>query len=193
MDANQPEYRPVPAPPPVEPQQPEPFYRRHGLAFAIATGVLALVVLLGGTGVGIFAVTSVVMQVSHSYALHGEGGRRAPGPQQEQGQQQPKPQQQQQQQQRGVIRGTIASISGKTWKIETLRGGAVTVRITSSTVFGAPGESKSASDFAAGDEVAVAGSRSGDTIVASRVVAIPNGSQRPPSQPGSPATPGTGG
>jgi hypothetical protein len=182
MDGNQPEYRPVPAPPPVGPPQPEPFYRRHGLAFAIATGVLALVVLLGGTAVGAFAVTAAVMRVSHSQvfrgdAFRGDGAPGDPAPQERKG---------------GVVRGTIASISGGTWKIESMRGGAVTVKITSSTTFGAPGASKSAADFSPGDEVAVAGSRSGDTITATHVVAIPNGPQRPPSLPG-PQRPGDGG
>jgi hypothetical protein len=159
--------------------QPEPFYRRHGLAFAIATGVLALVVLLGGTAVGVFAVTSVVVQVAHSHLVRGGGEvPRAPAPQSRE---------------RGVVRGTIASISGETWRIETVRGDAVTVKITSSTTFGAPGSTKSAADFSAGDEVAVAGSRSGDAIIATRVVAIPHGPQRPPSRPGSTATPGDGG
>jgi hypothetical protein len=152
------------------PEHPEPFYRRHGLAFAIATGVLALVVLLGGTAVGVFALTSVVVQATHSHLVRGGEVPRAPAPQSRE---------------RGVLRGTVASISGNTWRIETLRGGAVTVKITSSTTFGAPGSSKSANDFSAGDEVAVAGSRSGDAITATRVVAIPHGPQRPPSRPGS--------
>jgi hypothetical protein len=183
MDGNQPEYRPAPVPPPVGPL-PEPFYRRHGLAFAIATGVLALAVLLGGTAIGVFALTSVVVQAGHSHGLRGDSVPRGPG-------QGPAPAPQQRE--RGVIRGTIASISGKTWKVETLSGGAVTVTITSSTTFGRPGAPKTAADFSAGDEVAVAGSRSGGTMTATRVVAMPHGAQRPPSRPGSTSTPGDGG
>ena len=177
MDGNQPEYRPAPALPPVGSEQPEPFYRRHGLAFAVATGVLALVVLLGGTAVGAFAVASVVVHASHSHMFRGDGLLPAPAPQNRQG---------------GVIRGTIVSASGKTWKVETLRSGVVTVKFTSSTMFGRPGAPKSAADFSPGDEVAVAGSRSGDTITATRVVAMPHGPHRPPSRPGSTGTPGDG-
>ncbi|MFF1877514.1 DUF5666 domain-containing protein [Leifsonia sp. NPDC058230] len=178
MDGNQPEYRPAPQPPPTTPAQPEPFYRQHGLAFAIATGVLALVVLLGGTAVGTVAVTSLVLHAGHSQAFRGGGIPRAPEPQQREG---------------DVIRGTIASVSGRSWRVETVRDGAVTVKLTSSTVFGAPGAPKSAADFSPGDEVAVAGSRNGDTITATHVVAIPHELQRPPSRPGSPQTPGDGG
>ena len=59
---------PTPPGPPYGGQAPvampgEPFYKRHGLAFAISTLVLSIVVLLGIVTAGAFAVASVVSHV----------------------------------------------------------------------------------------------------------------------------------
>ena len=54
----------------------EPFYRRHGLAFAISTGVLALILLLGMVAVGTFAVASVATRAAHTIAHIQQAGPR---------------------------------------------------------------------------------------------------------------------
>lgn len=168
----------------------EPFYKRHGLAFAISTLVLGLIVLFGAVGVGAYTVATVA---SRSVPLmswlsrldHGErgdgGGTGDRQPPQDSGPQ------------RGLVRGTIDSVSGSTWKLSTDNGRTLTVKLTASTRFGHPGaEGGSASDFATGDEVIVVGTRSGSTLTATRVLRLADFPLRPPSTPGPPATPGSG-
>lgn len=175
---------------------PEPFYKRHGLAFAISTLVLSIVVLLGLVTAGAFAVASVVTHVGERAISHilpqgpqagmpGEGGGQGNGNggkggggggSGEQG--------------RTLVRGTIASISGGTWRIDRQSGAAVTVKVDASTVFGAPGQSVSKSDFATGDEVIVVGTRSDGTVTATRVLKLAGFPTHPPSTPG-PSTPGS--
>ncbi|QNE34633.1 DUF5666 domain-containing protein [Leifsonia shinshuensis] len=167
----------------------EPFYKRHGLAFAISTLVLGVIVLFGIAGTGAFAVGSVVFHAGSSVSrlLHdgqggpvpvkpgapgqngkgngsgsGQGGRQDEGPIA-----------------KGVVRGTVASISGSTWTIRTQRGTTLTVDTTSSTVYGAPGQTQRASDFAAGDEVIVVGTRSGTTVTAVRILNVADLPLRP--------------
>lgn len=177
----------VPPPPPGAvppsagaPLPPEPFYRRHGLAFAISTLVLAIVVVIGGAAVGVFAVASVIANVG----LHHSISRVIPGPNAGPPRQQPREQ--------GIVRGTISEIGDSSWKVETPGGQTVTVKIDSSTRFGFSGRSESASDFAKGDTVLVLGKRSGDTVTASRILKADELPIRPPSRPGSTATPGAG-
>lgn len=178
----------------------EPFYKRHGLAFAISTLVLGVIVLFGVIGAG--AVVAVT--VGHSVAsltrelprdLRGPGGRHDLGP----GEGRPGGGTQQggggSQQgggmQRELVRGTLDSRSGSTWHVTTASGSTVTVTVTSSTAFGTPAKPAAASDFAAGDEVIVVGTdRSGDRITATRIVKLDD-IPRPPSTPG--PTPGSGG
>src|SRR3954452_13988691 len=50
----------------------EPFYKRHGLAFAISTLVLSIVVLLGIVTAGAFAVTSLVARVGERVISHSQ-------------------------------------------------------------------------------------------------------------------------
>src|SRR5690349_10376866 len=105
----------------------EPFYKRHGLAFAISTLVLGLIVLFGAVGVGAFTVATVA---SHSGPVmswlnrldHGERGDRPgkPQPPRESGPQ------------RGLVQGTIDSVSGSTWKLTADNGRTLTVKLTSS-------------------------------------------------------------
>ncbi|MEY9950689.1 DUF5666 domain-containing protein [Leifsonia sp. EB34] len=164
----------------------EPFYKRHGLAFAISTLVLAVVLLFGIAGVGAFAVGSVIFHAGSpvSRLLHdgnrgpvqvkpgapgfpggpgqngkgngsGQGGRQDEGPIA-----------------KGVVRGTVTQLSGSTWTITTQRGASLTVVTTSSTVYGAPGQTRKASDFAVGDDVIVIGTRSGSTVTATRILNV---------------------
>lgn len=179
----------------------EPFYKRHGLAFAISTLVLAVILLFGAIGVGAFAVSSVVFHGGSplSRLLHEGGqGRQAPA--------QPKNPgngggqnggghggggQNQGPTAKGVVRGSVTKIDGSTWTLQTQRGVTLTVDTTSSTAYGAPGSSQKASDFATGDNVIVLGTRSGDTVQAIRILKLSDLPVRPPSLPGSTATPGS--
>ena len=172
----------------------EPFYRRHGLAFAIASGVLALLLVLGLVGVGTFAVSSVVARAAHSISQdrqaqpgpgngkgygNGNGKRGLPGgPGQGAGGMK---------QGSALARGTVESISASSWTIRTANGTTVTVAITPQTVFGAPATGGSASDFRRGDQVVVLGKRSGNTITAARIVNI--GALRSPGTPSPTPTP----
>ncbi|WP_431198183.1 DUF5666 domain-containing protein [Leifsonia xyli] len=174
----------------------EPFYKRHGLAFAISTLVLSIVVLIGIFAAGAFAVAGVVSRVGERMISHsvphqvqpgapglqggpGNGGGKGDGGKGgglQQGQ--------------ALVRGTIASISGDTWTIDRQNGASVDVKVTTSTVYGTPGQSSSKSDFAAGDEVVVIGSRTDGTLTAKRILKLDSFPTRPPSTPG-PATPGS--
>lgn len=180
----------------------EPFYKRHGLAFAIATLVLSIVVVLGMVTAGAFAVASVVAHVGDRAFSHilppgqgkhvvpglpgmpgqpgkGDGNGGGAGGQNGGGTQQG----------RVLLRGTIASISGDTWTLDRQNGGSVEVTVTSSTIFGTPGQSASKSDFAPGDEVIVIGKGTDGSVTASRILKLAAFPTRPPSTPGSPATP----
>ncbi|MFE4470225.1 DUF5666 domain-containing protein [Leifsonia sp. NPDC056824] len=175
--------------PPARPAG-EPFYKRHGLAFAISTLVLGVIVLFGIAGAGAFAVGSVVFHAGSSVSrlLHdgnrgpvqvkpgapgfpgqngkgngsGQGGRQDEGPIA-----------------KGVVRGTVTKISGSSWTITTQRGATLTVETSSSTVYGAPGQTRKASDFAVGDEVIVVGTRSGSTVTALRILNVADLPLRP--------------
>ena len=180
----------------------EPFYKRHGLAFAISTLVLSIVVLLGIVTAGAFAVTSVVARVGERVISHsqpqqpgvpgmpgrpgdgsgnGKGYGNGGGGQQDGGAQQG----------RVLVRGTIASLSGDTWTIDRQNGASVDVKVDSATVFGTPQQSASKSDFAKGDEVIVIGKRSDGDVTAARVLKLDAFPTRPPSTPGTPQTPGS--
>ncbi|MEO7016747.1 MAG: DUF5666 domain-containing protein [Leifsonia sp.] len=187
-----------------QPHADEPFYKRYGLAFAISTLILGAFVILAFVGAGALAVGSVI---SHGVSIsHGIEGK---FPQQlvPRGQGQGKGQGQGQgggsgQGQHGtvpgpnsgnqvaMVRGTITSISGDTWTIDTQRGASVTVQVTSSTQFGTPNQTQSASDFAVGDGVIVLGTRSGNTVTAIRVLGLSSFKQPLPATPGTPVTPG---
>ena len=203
---------PTPPGPPYGGQAPvampgEPFYKRHGLAFAISTLVLSIVVLLGIVTAGAFAVASVVSHVGERVisrtfpqqpgvpgmpgmpGLPGNGGKNdgdKDGGGQGGGQQGGGPQQGQ-----VLVRGTIASVDGDSWTIDRQNGSSVDVTVNSSTVFGAPGQSASKSDFARGDEVVIIGTRSDGEVTASRILKLDSFPTRPPSTPGAPSTPGS--
>ncbi|WP_285113295.1 DUF5666 domain-containing protein [Leifsonia sp. fls2-241-R2A-40a] len=185
----------------------EPFYKRHGLAFAISTLVLSCVILLGLFTAGAFAVANVVTHVGEraiSRAVPQGPGQHYPGvpgmpgmPGDGQGNGGKGNgggdggKQGGQAQGRVLLRGTIASMSGSTWSIDRQKGAAVTVTVDASTVFGAPGQQASKSDFAKGDEVIIVGTRSDGKLVASRVLKLDAFPTRPPSTPGTPSTPGS--
>lgn len=179
---------------------PEPFYKRHGLAFAISTLVLSVVILLGLFTAGAFAVANVVTHVGERAISRvlpqgqqpgvpgmpgmpgrpGDGdGNGGNGNEDGNGQMG-----------HVMVRGTIASISGDTWTVDRQSGASVKVKLDASTVFGVPGQSASKSDFATGDEVVVIGTRSDGTVTATRVLKLTGFPTRPPSTPG-PATPGS--
>lgn len=180
----------------------EPFYKQHGLAFAISTLVLSIVVLLGLVTAGSFAVASVVSHLGERAISHvmpgqghpqpgvpgmpgrpGDGGGNGNGGGQQGGGED--------QRGRVLLRGTIASISADTWTIDRESGSSVEVRVTSSTVFGTPMQSASKSDFAKGDEVIVIAKRADDSVTATRVLKLDAFPTRPPSTPGTPQTPGS--
>lgn len=194
MDENQPtEPLPPSGPQPVAAPH-EPFYRRHGLAFAISTLVLGIVVLVGVLGAGTFVAVSVVghsiSALSHPHgfpmqAPPGDGSDRGtPGDRKDEGGGRGGGTQ------RELVRGTLESASGSLWRVTTSSGTTVTVSITDRTAFGRPAQPETASDFAAGDEVVVVGTdRSSDRITATRILKLSD-IPRPPSTPG--PTPGAG-
>src|SRR4051794_33931244 len=148
---------PEPLPPRQEPPSPpydgrpvgppaEPFYKRHGLAFAISTLVLSIVVLLGIVTAGAFAVTNLVARVGERVISHsqpqqpgvpgmpgrpgdgsGDGNNNGNGGGQQDGGTQ---------QGQVLVRGTIASLSGDTWTIDRQNGASVDVKVDSATEFG---------------------------------------------------------
>jgi hypothetical protein len=203
----------VPPQPPLPPQQhphqhpaDEPFYKRYGLAFAISTLILGAFVILGFVGAGAFAVGNVISHNGVGFAHMFQQDRRAepgfPGQGKGQGNGNGNGQGKGNGQGQGVapgpnsgtgfsvIRGTIIDISDSTWTVDTQKGVTVTVDVSSSTQFGAPGQSESASDFAVGSQVIVLGTRSDDTIAATRVLDLSSFKQPLPSTPGTPVTPG---
>lgn len=184
--------------PPYDARRPlapgEPFYKRHGLAFAISTLVLSIVVLLGLVTAGAFAVANVVTHVGEraiSRVLPPDQKQPGmPGQPGDGGGNSGKGGGKGDQSGRVLVRGTISSISGDTWTLQRENGGSVDVRVDSSTAYGVPGQSASKSDFAQGDEVVVVGTRSDGTVTASRVLKLDGFPTRPPSTPG-PSTPGS--
>jgi hypothetical protein len=205
--SREPQAAPAATPPSAADTAPahEPFYKRHGLGFAISTLVLGIVVLIGILGVGTAVAVNVVghtvsaFERSHSLPMQGhqrgEGtqgngrndsgrnGNGAPGERNGQGGTGSGTQ-------RELLRGKLDSTSGSSWIVTSASGTKVTVTITDSTVFGLPSQSQKASDFAAGDEVIVVGTdRSGDHVTATRILKLSD-IPRPPSTPG--PTPGAG-
>ncbi|MFJ3488716.1 hypothetical protein [Leifsonia aquatica] len=196
MDENQPT-QPLPPAQPSAPSAAEPFYKRHGLAFAISTLVLGIVVLVGIVGVGTVVAVNVVTHSVSALNHAAPGDRTEPGqgrndggrgqggsggsggtPDGTGGTQ------------RELVRGTLESTSGAEWTVKTTAGATVTVKVTSSTAYGLPDQAASKSDFATGDEVVVVGTdRSGDTITATRILKLAD-VPRPRSTPG--PTPGNG-
>lgn len=70
---------------------------------------------------------------------------------------------------RGVA-GTITAINGSTWTIQTSKGDPFTVMVGADTKYGSAKAPAQVTDFAVGDRIVVAGTRSGTTVDATRVV-----------------------
>ncbi|WP_158863467.1 DUF5666 domain-containing protein [Leifsonia sp. AG29] len=174
----------------------EPFYKRHGLAFAISTLVLSLVLLLGLAGAGTFAVVSAVTHLGErgiSRVIPGAPGQGLPGHQRGMpgapGSGEPGGGQGGGQAKAGrIVEGAITSLSGSSWTIDTFNGATLSVTVTSSTVFGHPGATEKKSDFAVGDEVVVVGVRSGGAFTATRILKLSDLPLRTP-KPSPSATP----
>ncbi|WP_313544637.1 hypothetical protein [Leifsonia aquatica] len=191
MDENQPTQPLPPAQPqqtpPLAPPTAEPFYKRHGLAFAISTLVLGIVVLVGIVGVGTVVAVNVVTHSVSALNHVAPGHRTVPDQGRDNG---GRGQGGTGGTQRELVRGTLESTSGAEWTVKTTAGATVTVKVTSATAYGLPNQAASKSDFATGDEVVVVGTdRSGDTITATRILKLAD-FPRPRSTPG--PTPGNG-
>ncbi len=89
---------------------------------------------------------------------------------------------------RGAIRGTITAINGSTWIVLTKAGPTVMVTVTSSTVFGTKQAPSTATAFTTGSSVAVLGTRTGDSLIATRIVTAKNGAGVTPTPSASPNT-----
>jgi hypothetical protein len=201
MDENQPTQPLLPTQPsqpsqpqPTAPPVAEPFYKRHGLAFAISTLVLGIVVLVGIAGVGTVVAVNVVSHSVSALNHAAPGDRTVPGHGRDDGRRgQGGPGGTQGGTggtQRELVRGTLESASGADWSVQTTAGATVTVTVTSSTAFGLPNQPATKSDFATGDEVVVVGTdRSGDTVTATRILKLAD-FPRPRSTRG--PTPGNG-
>jgi hypothetical protein len=72
-----------------------------------------------------------------------------------------------------VLRGQITAISGSTWTVESRDGIAITVVITPTTQFGTRAAPSSQSSFNVGNQVGVAGTRTGPTTVTATRIVVP--------------------
>jgi hypothetical protein len=66
------------------------------------------------------------------------------------------------------VHGAVTAISGDTWSV-TVRGVGLTVKVTPQTKYGTKVAPMTATDFAVGNQVTVAGARTGTTVTATRV------------------------
>lgn len=67
------------------------------------------------------------------------------------------------------VRGRVSAENGDTWTVTTVKGRAVTVTLTPSTRFGTAAAPATEAQFTVGSPVTVIGTRSGDTLTATRV------------------------
>ena len=150
---------------PTPPASAETFapLRRHAVGVAVAAAVLAVVVVAGGTAWGVSAAvaasqttTSAAMPATKN-ASHTTGEKSAKHAKRKA---------------HGAV-GTIAAIAGDTWTLHAASGATVTVKLSSTTAFGTKKTPSTASSFAVGDKVGALGTRSGDTVTATRVVHLP--------------------
>lgn len=81
------------------------------------------------------------------------------------------------------VRGQIATIQGNTWTVTTSRGASVTVTVTAQTQFGKKASPLQASDFAVGDRIVAAGTRTETSVTATRI-AKASSATTPPSTVG---------
>ena len=160
--------QPAPAPAPAAAPSPSGrgFLFRHSLGVGIAAGVLAVVVVAGGTAWGVSAAVagtqttasapmSPVDASTPSAAKHATHAakhhkRKVHG-----------------------ARGTISAISGDTWTLKTAAGKTVTVKLTSTTAFGTKKAPAKRDSFAVGTKIDAIGKRSDETVTATRIVHLP--------------------
>jgi Domain of unknown function (DUF5666) len=83
-------------------------------------------------------------------------------------------------QRRQGVRGAITAINGTTWTITSAAGVPVTVDVATTTAFGTKKVPLTASDFAVGDHIVVAGARTGTTVTATRITMAPATGGAPP-------------
>lgn len=65
--------------------------------------------------------------------------------------------------------GSITAMDGSSWTVQTRADTTLTVTITPNTTFGTKAHPQKETDFTVGDRIAVAGTRDGDTIDATRI------------------------
>lgn len=82
--------------------------------------------------------------------------------------------------------GQLTAINGDSWTVQTAKAGVVTVTVNGSTKFGTEKKPGARTDFTVGSQVAVTGTKSGDTITATRIVLAP---PKPSATPAPSATP----
>jgi hypothetical protein len=167
----------VGSPPAAEPPAASPTasaspLARHSLAIAIVAAVLAVIVIAGGTAWGVSAAVAGAQVAQTATSAHAGGqamtggkhaGRKGLG-----------------------AVGTITAMTGQTWTIDAVSGSSVTVRLGSNTAYGTKKAPATESSFSIGDRVGVVGTRSGDTVTATRVAHLAAGGRT--AQPSPPAT-----
>jgi hypothetical protein len=136
------------------------FLRRHAIGVGVAAAVLAVVVVAGGTAWGVSAAVAAAQPApaAASAAMHGTAaahkkahGKRAA---------------------HGVV-GTLTAVNGDTWTVKAASGNTVTVTLNSETAFGTKKAPATRGSFTTGSRVGVLGTRSGDTVTATRIVHLP--------------------
>ncbi|MFE4470496.1 hypothetical protein ACFRFH_16935 [Leifsonia sp. NPDC056824] len=137
------------------------FLRRHVVGLSIAAAALAIVVVAGGTAWGVSAAIAggdSAAPAAMNSAMHakkgGAGGSAA-----------------KQKRSHGTV-GTLTGMSGGTWTIQSAAGATVTVTVGSGTTFGTAKKPATESSFAVGDRIGVIGTRSGDSVTATRIVHV---------------------
>ncbi|MGO4536097.1 DUF5666 domain-containing protein [Leifsonia sp. 2MCAF36] len=134
--------------------------RRHSVGIAITAGVLAVIVVAGGTAWGVSAAvagsqtTASAPMAAASHSTGAKAGKHGKS------------------KAHGAV-GTITAINGDTWTLNAASGATLTVKLSSTTAFGTKKAPSTASSFAVGDKVGALGSRAGDTVTATRIVHAP--------------------
>lgn len=147
------------------PDAPSPspsFLQRHAVGVGITAAVLAVVVVAGGTAWGVSAAVAgeqtsasthlTAQNASHTMKKHGSTASKHKA--------------------HGAV-GSITAMSGDTWTMHAASGATVTVKLSSSTAYGTKKTPSTQSTFAVGDRIGALGTRSGDTVTATRIVHLP--------------------
>lgn len=138
-----------------EPPSRPSFFRRHALGVGVAAAVVAVVLVAGGTAWGVAAAVAggnTAAPAAMNSAMHAKKGAAGASAHA-----------------KGAV-GTLTAISGGTWTMQTAAGATITVEIGSSTTYGTAKKPADASSFAVGDRIGALGTRSGDTVTATRIV-----------------------